>query len=62
MDHLFKHELDEGDRAHRRRVASRIAKHESVRSIIDGGGVELPDCFWIAASGVFGDVHYFEAE
>ena len=62
LHHLFQHKLDQRHRAHGRGVSGSIAEHQSVRSTIDGGGVQLLHRFRIAARRVFGGVHDFEAK
>ncbi len=62
LDHFFQHELDQRDRTHGRGVSGGVAEHQGVRSKVDGRRVELLHRFRIAAGGVLGDVHDFEAE
>jgi len=62
LDHLFKHELDQRDRAHGRGVSGGVAEDQSMRAALDGRRVELLHRFRIAAGRIFGDVHDFETE
>jgi hypothetical protein len=62
LDHLFENELDQRNRAHGRGVSGGVAEHQGVRAAVDGRRVDLLYRFRIAARGVFGDVHDFEAK
>src|SRR5215469_8219413 len=55
-------EVHQRERAHRSSVSGGVADDDSVRTAINGIGVQPPDRFWIAACRVFGDIHHFEAK
>ena len=56
------HEAHQRERAHRSGVSRGVANHDGARAAVDRGRVQTLDHRRIAAAGVLGHVHRFEAE
>ena len=62
LHHFFEHEAHQGERTHRGGVSCGIANHDGARAAVDRSRVQTLDHGRIAATGVLGDIHAFEAQ
>src|SRR5690242_15630472 len=60
--HFVHYALDQRERTHGRGMAAGIANHDGAGAMADGSGVEALNHLRLAATGVLGDVHDFQAE